>query len=96
MRECDEIACAGILRYLCATHCLDIYIWLIIYLGLRLKMDMMADAEQEYNLSREEVEHFVQHGWLKLSSCFTREQADVLQKTLWTRLGMEANDMSTW
>jgi hypothetical protein len=56
----------------------------------------MASAEEQYTLSKEDVEQFVQHGWIKLSNCFSKEQADDLQKTLWTRLGMDPNDRSTW
>lgn len=56
----------------------------------------MAGAEQEYQLSQEQTAHFVQHGWIKLSNCFTKEQADDLQKNLWTRLGMDPEDISTW
>lgn len=53
-------------------------------------------AEEQFKLSLEEVEHFLEHGWIKLSDCFTREQAAEIQSTLWTRLGMDPNDMSTW
>ncbi|KAF2177418.1 hypothetical protein K469DRAFT_603402 [Zopfia rhizophila CBS 207.26] len=56
----------------------------------------MADPEQEYRLSKEEIEHFLEHGWIKLTNCFTRGQAAEVQSTLWTRLGMDPNDMSTW
>ena len=56
----------------------------------------MANMEGQYSLSQEQVEHFLEHGWLKLSGCFTREQADGLQETLWTRLGMDSDDISTW
>lgn len=56
----------------------------------------MADAEQQYKLSEGELEHFLKHGWIKLSNCFTKEQADDLQKNLWTRLGMDPSDRSTW
>ncbi|ORY15820.1 hypothetical protein BCR34DRAFT_622637 [Clohesyomyces aquaticus] len=53
-------------------------------------------AEQEYQLSETQIDHFLKHGWVKLSNCFSREQAAELQNTLWTRLGMDPNDMSTW
>jgi hypothetical protein len=53
-------------------------------------------AEEDFTLSQEQIDHFLEHGWLKLSNCFTREQAAGLQTTLWTRLGMDPNDMSTW
>ncbi|EMD96800.1 hypothetical protein COCC4DRAFT_199270 [Bipolaris maydis ATCC 48331] len=56
----------------------------------------MADVEEQYKLSQEQIDFFMENGWLKLSDCFTREQADKLQETLWTRLGMDPNDMSTW
>lgn len=56
----------------------------------------MADAEKQYQLRQEQIDFFIQNGWLKLSNCFTKEQAEDLQSTLWTRLGMDPNDMSTW
>lgn len=56
----------------------------------------MADAEEQYKLSQDQIDFFLENGWLKLSNCFTREQAEDLQKNLWTRLGMDPNDMSTW
>jgi hypothetical protein len=58
--------------------------------------DTMANAEEQYKLSQEQIDFFLENGWLKLSNCFTREQAEGLQETLWTRLGMDPNDMSTW
>jgi hypothetical protein len=51
---------------------------------------------EQYQLSQEQIDHFIQHGWIKLSDCFSRSQAEDLQKTLWTRLGMDPNDKSTW
>ncbi|KAF1935997.1 hypothetical protein EJ02DRAFT_414752 [Clathrospora elynae] len=56
----------------------------------------MANAEEQYKLSQEQEKFFLENGWLKLEKCFTREQADGLQETLWTRLGMDPEDMSTW
>lgn len=56
----------------------------------------MANVEEQYKLSQDQTDHFLEHGWLKLSGCFTREQADALQQTLWTRLGMDPHDQSTW
>ncbi|KAF2641590.1 hypothetical protein P280DRAFT_451033 [Massarina eburnea CBS 473.64] len=53
-------------------------------------------TETDYKLSAEQIGHFIDHGWIKLSNCFSREQAADLQSTLWTRLGMDPNDMSTW
>lgn len=56
----------------------------------------MTNIEEEFKLSQEQIDHFLEHGWLKLSNCFTREQAERLQETLWVRLGMDPNDKSTW
>ncbi|KAF1973507.1 hypothetical protein BU23DRAFT_598917 [Bimuria novae-zelandiae CBS 107.79] len=53
-------------------------------------------ADDQYKLSQEQIEHFLEHGWIKLTGCFTREQSAELQSQLWTRLGMDPNDMSTW
>ncbi|PSK38126.1 hypothetical protein B9Z65_1317 [Elsinoe australis] len=53
-------------------------------------------ADVDYKLSTEEIDHFMQHGWLKLPDCFPQEQADKLVSTVWTRLGMDPKDKSTW
>jgi hypothetical protein len=58
--------------------------------------DKMADVQQQHQLSQEQIDHFVKHGWLKLENCFSKDQAGDLQKNLWTRLGMDPEDMSTW
>jgi hypothetical protein len=56
----------------------------------------MATAEQQHPLSQEQIDFFLENGWVKLSNCFSRESAEELQATLWTRLGMDPNDISTW
>ena len=53
-------------------------------------------ATKYQQLTPEEVDHFMQHGWVKLSDCFTQEQADNITANLWTRLGMSPEDKSTW
>lgn len=63
---------------------------------LEEKEDIIMHENEKYTLPQEQVDHFLEHGWLKLSACFTREQAEELKETLWTRLGMDPNDMSTW
>ncbi|KAK5107414.1 hypothetical protein LTR62_001275 [Meristemomyces frigidus] len=47
-------------------------------------------------LTQDGVDHFMQHGWLKLSNCFSQQQADELIGTVWTRLGMDPKDRTTW
>lgn len=51
---------------------------------------------QYKQLSQQDVDHFMQHGFVKLSDCFTQEQADDAISNLWTRLGMSPTDKSTW
>ena len=51
---------------------------------------------QYQQLTEDDVNHFMQHGYVKLSNCFTQEQADGLTSTLWKRLGMSPTDKSTW
>lgn len=51
----------------------------------------------QYNvLTIDEVEHFIKHGWLKVSNCFTRKQADEVCANVWNRLHMDPKDVSTW
>ncbi|TPX19143.1 uncharacterized protein E0L32_011216 [Thyridium curvatum] len=47
-------------------------------------------------LTEAEKAHFLEHGWIKLSNCFTKEQADHMTRDVWTRLGMDPHDKSTW
>jgi len=47
-------------------------------------------------LTQEQIDHFMEHGWIKLENAFTKEQAEEWTATLWTRLGMDPNDKSTW
>ncbi|KAK8048634.1 hypothetical protein PG994_010364 [Apiospora phragmitis] len=47
-------------------------------------------------LTEEQKQFFLKNGYLKLSRCFTREQAAEVTEGVWTRLGMAADDKSTW
>lgn len=47
-------------------------------------------------LTEAEKEHFLQHGFVHLKGCFTREEAEKVTGNVWTRLGMDSNDKSTW
>ncbi|ROW12079.1 hypothetical protein VMCG_00537 [Cytospora schulzeri] len=47
-------------------------------------------------LTQEEKEHFLNNGWVKIPQAFTRDQAAQVTKDVWTRLGMDPNDKSTW
>lgn len=47
-------------------------------------------------LTQADINHFLDHGWIKLPNCFTQAQADTLTANVWTRLGMDPNDKTTW
>jgi hypothetical protein len=50
----------------------------------------------DYSLTEEQKAHFLEHGYVKIPGCFTREQASEFTAKMWTRLGMDPNDKSTW
>ncbi|KAF7784713.1 hypothetical protein Agabi119p4_878 [Agaricus bisporus var. burnettii] len=47
-------------------------------------------------LTAEQVDHFLEHGYIIIKNAFTREQAADFTSELWTRLGLDPNDKSTW
>ncbi|KAI4601890.1 hypothetical protein KJ359_010756 [Pestalotiopsis sp. 9143b] len=47
-------------------------------------------------LTEAEKEHFLKYGYLHLKQCFTPAQAAEAAAGVWTRLGMSADDKSTW
>ena len=47
-------------------------------------------------LTEEEKAFFLKNGYVKLSGCFTREQAAEVTADVWTRLGFSATDRDTW
>ncbi|WPJ63357.1 hypothetical protein SMAC4_05325 [Sordaria macrospora] len=47
-------------------------------------------------LSLEEKEQFLTHGWVKIPAAFTQQRAQEIIANVWTRLGMDPNDKSTW
>jgi len=50
----------------------------------------------DHALTEEQKAHFLEHGFVKIPQCFTRDQATEFTSTMWTRLGMDPNDKSTW
>ncbi|KAH8815516.1 hypothetical protein F5884DRAFT_772660 [Xylogone sp. PMI_703] len=48
------------------------------------------------HLTPEQVESFMKHGFLRIEGCFTPEKAAQWTSTVWTRLGMDPADKSTW
>ncbi|KAH8809349.1 hypothetical protein F5884DRAFT_901449 [Xylogone sp. PMI_703] len=49
-----------------------------------------------YHLSEEQKQFWLEHGYVKVPNCFSREAADDFTSTIWTRLGASPEDKSTW
>jgi hypothetical protein len=47
-------------------------------------------------LDADQREHFLQKGFVRVPGCFTREAAAELTASVWTRLGYDPDDQSTW
>jgi len=53
-------------------------------------------AREYKGLAKDQVEHFMTHGFVRIPEAFTKEKAAEWTSTLWTRLGYDPNDKSTW
>ncbi|OQD74951.1 hypothetical protein PENDEC_c009G01204 [Penicillium decumbens] len=51
---------------------------------------------QDYKLTQEQIDHFMRHGFVRLTDCFSREKAAEWTADVWTRLGYSPTDKSTW
>lgn len=51
---------------------------------------------EEYRLTSEQKQFWLENGFLKIFNCLTRQAAEDFTSTVWTRLGAEPNDKSTW
>jgi len=47
-------------------------------------------------LTDEQKEFWLEHGFIKIPQCFSREKSDAWTASLWTRLGASPDDKSTW
>ncbi|KAJ5121280.1 uncharacterized protein N7515_009241 [Penicillium bovifimosum] len=53
-------------------------------------------ANTNYQLSQEQIDHFMRYGYIILSNCFSQEKATEWAGDVWERLGMSPTDKSTW
>lgn len=53
-------------------------------------------AHQDYKLTQEQIDHFMRHGYVRLTDCFSRAKAAEWTADMWTRLGYSPTDKSTW
>ncbi|KAJ5766090.1 uncharacterized protein N7511_003706 [Penicillium nucicola] len=56
----------------------------------------MSDLQPHYRLTEEQKRHWLDHGFLKVPQCFTREAAAEFTSSVWTRLGVSSTDKTTW
>ncbi|GIK06158.1 hypothetical protein Aspvir_001801 [Aspergillus viridinutans] len=47
-------------------------------------------------LTEEQRQHWLEHGFVKIPQCFTKEDADNWTASIWARLGISPKDKSTW
>ncbi|KAJ5610018.1 hypothetical protein N7510_006737 [Penicillium lagena] len=57
---------------------------------------MIASAGNLSSLTEDQKQHWMEHGFLKVEGCFSREAAEQFTSSLWTRLGASPDDKSTW
>jgi hypothetical protein len=48
------------------------------------------------SLTQDQIDHFMEHGWLHLTDCFNEDDAAIVTENIWTRLGLSPTDKSTW
>ncbi|KAL4984085.1 hypothetical protein BDW68DRAFT_23763 [Aspergillus falconensis] len=56
----------------------------------------VQEQPSQYTLTESQKDHFLQHGYVVIPNCFTREKALSWTKDVWIRLGYSATDKSTW
>jgi hypothetical protein len=47
-------------------------------------------------LTEEQKAFWMEHGFIKIPKCFSREESDKWTASFWTRIGADPNDKSTW
>ncbi|KAH1682946.1 hypothetical protein KXX23_007258 [Aspergillus fumigatus] len=47
-------------------------------------------------LTEEQKQHWLEHGFIKIPQCFTKQDADNWTASIWARLGISPTDKSTW
>lgn len=67
------------------------------YLTREHILTLPDDGAQTYNFGlAEQVDQFMEHGYIVVKNAFTPEQAADFTKDLWVRLDMDPNDKTTW
>ncbi|KAJ3843177.1 hypothetical protein F5878DRAFT_314884 [Lentinula raphanica] len=64
--------------------------------SLFISQPFAAMTQQYKYLSPEQVEHFLEHGYIVIKNGFSEEKAEEWTKTMWVRLGLDPNDKTSW
>ena len=56
----------------------------------------MSHFAPHFRILAEQVEFFLQNGYVVIKQAFTREKAAEWMKSMWIRLGVDPNDKATW
>jgi len=54
------------------------------------------ESPASFQLGQSDIDHFLQHGYVKIPGCFTNEASNSIISSVWTRLGVSPTDKSTW
>ncbi|RFU30144.1 hypothetical protein B7463_g6219, partial [Scytalidium lignicola] len=57
---------------------------------------MPGTTGDQYRLTEEQKAFWMEHGFLKIPRCFSRDTAKKFTHSVWTRLGADPEDKSTW
>ncbi|KAG8876149.1 hypothetical protein FRB97_003610 [Tulasnella sp. 331] len=58
---------------------------------------MTTSQQEKYqHLTDEQVQHFLERGYVKIPKAFTKEKSDQYTEDLWIRIGYDPNDKNTW
>jgi hypothetical protein len=48
------------------------------------------------SITAEQVDHFLEHGFVVVKAAFSKEKAAEWTKTMWVRMGLDPDDKTTW
>lgn len=57
---------------------------------------MPSATNDQYALTEEQKQFWLENGFVKIPKCFSREAAKKFTSSVWARLGVSSTDQSTW
>ncbi|KAJ3513556.1 hypothetical protein NLJ89_g2877 [Agrocybe chaxingu] len=64
--------------------------------GSTSKLKKMARILEYLTQPEEQIDHFLEFGYIVIKKAFTKQKAEEWTKDLWVRLNLDPNDKSTW